>query len=161
LRKAAVLIGAFLLCSVTILAGGNDNFEKDFEQEFKILVGQDDNSGYLGVYLRDLQSGDVEELGLPAEKGVFLTEITEESPAEKSGLIKGDVIVEYQSMPVLSVKQFQRMVGDTPPGRKINIKLFREKKEMTLMAEIGSNDQEKHIIKRITVSGSAVVIAPA
>jgi S1-C subfamily serine protease len=155
LRKAAVLIGAFLLCSVTILAGENENFEKDFEKEFKIIVGQDNNGGYLGVYLRDLQPGDVEELGLPAEKGVFLTEITEESPAEKSGLMKGDVIVEYQSMPVLSVKQFQRMVGDTPQGRNVNISLYRDKKKMNLTAEIGSDESSIHRIRKFNMPAPA------
>ena len=43
------------------------------------------------------------------------------------------------------------MVGDTPPGRKAVIKLFREKKEMTLTAEIGSGDQSNRIVKRFTM----------
>lgn len=155
MRKAGILIGVFLLCSGMVVAGEKENIENDIQKEFRFFINQDDDGGYLGVLLRDLKPGDVVELGLPAERGVFLMEITEDSPAEKSGLMKGDVVVEYQSMQVVSVKQFQRMVGDTPPGRKISIGLYREKKKMTLTAEIGSRDTSRHVIRKFNIPAPA------
>lgn len=155
MRKVGILIGAFLLCFGMVLAGENEKIENDIHKEFRFFVNQDDDGGYLGVLLRDLKPGDVAELGLPAERGVFLIEITEGSPAEKSGLMKGDVVVEYQSMPVMSVKQFQRMVGDTPPGREISIGLYRERKKMTLTVEIGSGDLSRQVIRKFNIPAPA------
>ena len=148
MKRALVLIGVLFICSGMILAGEKEEAEKEVYKEVKIVLDQDGGDGYLGVFLRDVTSEDVDKLGLPAERGVFLSEIAEESPAEKAGLKKGDVIVGYQSEPVKSVKQFQRLVGDTPPGRKADIRFFREKKEMKLIAEIGEGNSSKHIIRK-------------
>ncbi len=151
LKKAGVLVGVLLLCSGMILAGESEKVGNNIEKEFHIFTDRGEEGGFLGVLLRDVKAADVKELGLPGEKGVFLVDVTKDSPAEEAGLIKGDVIVEYQSIPVLSVKQFQRMVGDTPPGRKAGIKLFREKKEMKLTAEIGSTDQAHRMVRRFNL----------
>jgi serine protease Do len=140
-KKVTVLAGVFFLCSGLILAGENDseNPEKEIRKEYRIVLNQEEGGGYLGVFLRDIQPEDVTKLGLSSERGVFLAEIAEESPAEKAGLKEGDVITQYQSLPVLSVRQFQRMVADTPPGRHVEIGLYRDGKEMSLNVEIGSN----------------------
>lgn len=150
MKKVIVLAGVFFLCSGLILAGENDGkkIEKEIQKEYKIIVNRDEGAGYLGVFLRDIQPEDVGELGLPSERGVFLEEIAEESPAEKSGLKKGDVITQYQSLPVLSVRQFQRMVADTPPGRQVEIGLYRDGKAMSLAVEIGTNEKTGQMVRK-------------
>ncbi len=151
MKKAGVLIGVLLMCSGMLLAGESERVGNDIEKEFNIFANRGEEGGYLGVLLREVKAEDVKELGLPGERGVFLVEVTKDSPAEKAGLMQGDVIVEYQSLPVMSVKQFQRMVGDTPPGRKAGIKLLRDKKEMNLTAEIGSGDQGRRIVRKFNL----------
>ncbi len=124
LKKAGVLMGVLLMCSGMVLAREDGGTGKDIDKEFNILVNRGEEGGFLGVLLRDVKAEDVKELGLPGERGVFLVEITKDSPAEKSGLMKGDVIVEYQALPVMSVKQFQirrregKLLSSCSGGRK-------------------------------------------
>ena len=157
LRNAGILAGVFLLCSGLVMAGENDSkdIEKEIQKEYRVIVNQDDGGGYLGVFLRDIKPEDVKELGLPSESGVFLAEIAEESPAEKSGFQTGDVITQYQSLPVLSVRQFQRLVADTPPGRVVEIKLYRDGKPMSLTVEIGSNEKSGPMVRKFNMPAPA------
>ena len=141
MKKAMVFMGVLLMVSGLALAGSNGSPDQSPPQEMGVFVNRGGGGGFLGVYLREIIAEDVTGLGLPAERGVFLVKVTEASPAEKAGLEKGDVIVEFQGLPVLSVSQFQRMVGDTPPGRKVEIKLYRNRKQMSLAAEIGESEQ--------------------
>ena len=92
-------------------------------QQIQMLRG--DSGGYLGVELRDITRSEVEPLGLPGERGVFVVRVGNESPAQKAGLGEGDVILEFAGFPVFSVRQFQRLVGETPPGRQIQLVLMR------------------------------------
>ena len=94
--------------------------------------------GYLGVGIRDVTSQDVEELGLAEERGVYVTHVREAGPAEEAGIQQGDVILQYSGLPVLSARQFQRMVGDTPSGREVEVEVFRSRRTLSLAARLGS-----------------------
>ncbi len=93
---------------------------------------------YLGVGIRDVTSEDVENLGLPHERGVYITDVQEGSPAGEAGIQEVDVILEYSGVPVLSARQFRRMVADTPRGRAVEISVFRDSRTMSVTAEVGS-----------------------
>ncbi len=93
---------------------------------------------YLGVSIRDVSSEDVENLGLLRERGVYITDVQQDSPAGESGIQEADVILEYSGIPVLSARQFQRLVADTPTGREVEISVFRDRQTRSMTAEIGS-----------------------
>ena len=93
---------------------------------------------YLGVGIRDVAGEDVEKLGLSRERGVYITDVEQDSPAGKAGIQEADVILEYSGVQVLSARQFQRMVEDTPRGREVEISVFRDSQTMSMTAEVGS-----------------------
>ncbi len=95
-------------------------------------------ASYLGVGIRDVASEDVEKLGLSQERGVYITDVEQDSPAAEAGIQEADVILEYSRIPVFSARQFQRMVADTPRGREVEISVFRDTQTMRLTAEVGS-----------------------
>ena len=95
-------------------------------------------ASYLGVGIRDVSSEDLENLGLSRERGVYITDVEQDSPAGEAGIQEADVILEYSGIPVLSARQFQRMVADTPRGREVEISVFRDRQTVSLTAEIGS-----------------------
>jgi len=142
LKKAGIIIGVLMFCSGALpamgAAAGKEDIEKEIQKEIRISPARAEKAGYLGVLLRDITAEDVDELGLPAEMGVFLAEIVKNSPAEKAGLMEGDVIVECLSMPIRSVMQFQRMVRETPPGREVQIKVYRDREVREFPVEVGS-----------------------
>lgn len=102
------------------------------------LVQSESAAGYLGVGIRDVTKDDVTQLGLPAERGVYITSVQEGTPAEQAGILSGDVLLEYRGMPVWSARQFRRLVSETPEGRHVAIQLHRDGGSKTVTAEISS-----------------------
>jgi serine protease Do len=78
------------------------------------------------------------ELKLKEEYGVEITGVEEGSPAEKAGLKKGDIVVEYQGNRVEGTEQFIRMVRETPAGRQVRMNVVRGGATQTVTAVIGS-----------------------
>ncbi len=126
MRRALTL--SFLICNfgvVTLPVAG---------QDFLMMA---ETRGFLGVSIREVTEDDVNRLGLPAERGVYIEGVEEGTPAEEAGILAGDVVIEYQGSPVLSFRQFRRLVADTPPGRTVDILVNRNGQESRLNAEIG------------------------
>lgn len=62
--------------------------------------------------------------------GVLVDEVGPDSPAEKAGLKKSDVIVEFDGERVRSGRQFSRLVQETAPGRTVKTTVLRDGKKM-------------------------------
>ena len=75
----------------------------------------------IGVTVHDLAADDASK----ATSGVVIEEVAKDSPAEKAGLKAGDVIVEFDGEHVRSVRQFSRLVQETPDGRKAQAVVMR------------------------------------
>ena len=71
----------------------------------------------LGVTVTEVAKAELEELGL--ENGVVITEVESDSPADKSGLQAGDVIVSVNREPVETAKQLESIAGKLPREKSI------------------------------------------
>src|SRR5262249_37554518 len=80
-------------------------------RELTVLSGR---GGELGVHIADARSG-----------GVEITEVQPDGAAEKAGLKRGDVIVEFDGEKVRSGRQFARLVQETPAGRTVKATILR------------------------------------
>ena len=87
----------------------------------------DGRGAQLGVMVSD-----VDPKAAPA--GVRIDEVNEDSPAEKSGIKAGDIVVDYDGERVRSARQFTRLVQETPEGRSVAIGIMRDGKKQTLNA---------------------------
>lgn len=67
-----------------------------------------------------------------ATSGVRIDSVEEDSPASKAGLQTGDIVVEFDGERVRSVRQFSRLVSETPAGRQISAAVSRDGKRMTV-----------------------------
>ena len=94
-------------------------------QDLVQVVGR---SGQIGVSVRDV---DDSATG-PAKTGVLVDDVREASPAAKAGIKNGDEIVELDGERVRSVRQFTRLVQDTPVGRKVPVVVVRGGQRVTL-----------------------------
>lgn len=88
--------------------------------------------GYLGVVLQDVMPEDVERLDLPEQRGALVTEVVEGSPADSSGFRSGDVVLEWRDEPVYSAAELGRLVRETPPGRRLEVGVYRDGSRVTL-----------------------------
>jgi membrane-associated protease RseP (regulator of RpoE activity) len=97
----------------------------------------------LGVEIEDIDAGRARALKLREETGVEIRSVAPEGPGAKAGLKDGDVILEYQGTRVESARQLVRMVRETPPGRTVTLKVWRDGGERAVKATVEERDREK------------------
>jgi len=98
------------------------------------------SGSYLGVNLQDISADRAKALKLPEEEGVEITRVEANSPAATAGLQSGDAVVEYNGQRVEGIEQFSRLVRETPAGREVKLKIFRNGSAQTVAAKIGSHN---------------------
>jgi len=96
-------------------------------------------TSFLGVNICEVDAERAKALKLPEERGVEVTRVEPDSPAEKAGLKVNDVVLEYNGERVEGMEQFGRMVRETPPGRKVTMQISRNGAQQNLTAVIGSH----------------------
>jgi serine protease Do len=96
--------------------------------------------GEIGVSIREVEQ-DTTRAANRAGPGVVIEEVTGDSPAEKAGIKTGDVLIEFDGERVRSVRQFTRLIQETPPGRKVAAVLTRsgQRVNVTLEPRAGSS----------------------
>ncbi len=85
----------------------------------------------IGVSVRDVEADGAKG----GSAGVLIADVTPASPAEKAGIRKGDVVVEFDGERVRSVRQFMRLVQETPAGRHVSASLTRDGQRTTVTVE--------------------------
>ncbi|HNC83242.1 MAG TPA: DegQ family serine endoprotease, partial [Nitrospira sp.] len=115
--------------------------------------------GWLGVSIQELTPELSSQFGVPKEvKGVLVSDIMDDSPAKKAGFERGDVIVEYDGKPMDSPAHLRNAVAQTVVGKKVTVKLIREKKPKSIDLVIA--EQPKNLSQAAAEEGGES-IAPA
>jgi C-terminal processing protease CtpA/Prc len=105
--------------------------------------------GWLGVSLQDLTTSLREAMDISSETGVLVTEVVEDSPADKAGFKDGDIILKFQDSAITSPKALTKLVQGTAPETKARVVILRKGKEKTLDVHIGELEdcRKKCVIK--------------
>ncbi|HVO32298.1 MAG TPA: Do family serine endopeptidase, partial [Elusimicrobiota bacterium] len=107
--------------------------------------------GWLGVELgREITPAMVKAFGLPDTKGALVNNVLKNSPAEKSGLQRGDVIRSFEGRAVESSDKLQNMVAQTPPKKPIRLEIIRQRKKMNLTLVLGERPESADTGERET-----------
>lgn len=133
-----------------LAALAQEKASREVDSRFE-LAFDDSESGWLGVQIADVDAGKVKELKLPAERGVLITEVENDSPAAKVGLKANDVVTEYNGQRVESATQFRRMVRESLAGRAAQLTVWRDGRAQTLSVTLGSG--RDRIERAFTVIG--------
>ena len=96
---------------------------------------------WLGVNLAELTPEIAEGFGLKEDHGVVISNVLPGQPADKAGLRRNDVIIEYDAQPVADLQKFRLKVADTPVGRKIPMVVLRDGKRETFYVTLGLRNQ--------------------
>jgi len=97
--------------------------------------------GWLGVTVQGLDEKLADYFGLPEKKGVLVAKVLADSPAQKSGIKEGDVLLKLDNLEINNVNALLKIVGNIEAGRKVRLELIRDKKPITLNAEIGARPE--------------------
>ncbi len=92
--------------------------------------------GWLGVTVQKITPDIAKAFGLEEAGGALVADITKGSPAEKGGLKRGDVIIEYDGKKVKDMYELSRYVASTPIGATIPVKVYRDGKLIELKITI-------------------------
>ncbi|MCC7237105.1 MAG: PDZ domain-containing protein [Bryobacterales bacterium] len=103
----------------------------------QVLVWNPGGGSFLGVHATDVDTARARELRLKDERGVEITSVEPGSPAEKAGIQRNDVVVDYNGQRVEGTEQFVRLVRETPPGRHVSIEVWRGGSSRQLAATLG------------------------
>lgn len=96
--------------------------------------------GWLGVYIQNISPELVKALNLTTSKGVIVSKVQPDSPAEKAGLKEEDVIVELNGKPVDNTISLSTWVAGQSPGDEVALKIIRDEDEMSIKVELGELD---------------------
>ncbi len=94
--------------------------------------------GYLGVLIQPLTNELASSFGLEDNNGILISQVTNDTPAERAGLKSGDIIVEFDGQQVSTVGSFRNRVALTPPGSNSKITVIRNGKQKDLSVTLGN-----------------------
>ena len=108
----------------------------------KIVIDQliefgETKRGWLGVRIQDVtkEIADVEKLDEP--RGALVASVAENSPSEKGGVKAGDIILEFNGEKIQEMKELPIIVARTEVGKKVDVKIWRNKREITKKITLG------------------------
>ena len=108
----------------------------------KIVIDQliefgETKRGWLGVRIQDVtkEIAEVEKLDKP--RGALVASVAENSPSDKAGVKAGDIILEFNGEKINEMKQLPIIVARTEVGKKVKVKIWRNKKEIIKNITLG------------------------
>lgn len=85
--------------------------------------------GFLGVKTQSLDQDMIAGLELPPTiSGAIISDVQEGTPAEKAGMVSGDIVTRINGKEIETSEEFIIMIGLKPPGAQINLEIFRNGK---------------------------------
>ncbi len=99
--------------------------------------------GRLGIGIQPLDQGLAQSFGLNDANGAVVGTVEPDSPAAKAGFKAGDVIRKIDGIAVNDSTDVTSRIGNTAPGTKIDVQVWREGKNVDLAATVGTLDDGK------------------
>ncbi|MBD0315989.1 MAG: DegQ family serine endoprotease, partial [Nitrospiraceae bacterium] len=88
--------------------------------------------GWLGVSIQELTPELAAQFGVQDTKGVLVSDVMDDSPAKKAGFERADVIIEFDGKSMDSPTHLRNAVAQTPVGKKVTVKILRDKKPKSI-----------------------------
>ena len=92
---------------------------------------------WLGIYMRDVDEKLAQYMNLPLPEGVVITEVTKDSPAERSGLKQYDVIREIDGKKIKTASELSAIIKAKKSGDIVIIYVYRESKIWKITVKLG------------------------
>jgi serine protease Do len=103
--------------------------------------------GRIGVQIDQVTKDVAESIGLGKPQGALVRSVEPGSPAEKAGIEAGDIITRFDGKVIERVADLPRLVGNTKPGNKSAITVFRRGSSRDLSVVIAEIEPEKAVAK--------------
>jgi serine protease Do len=97
--------------------------------------------GWLGVVIQKITPDLAEHLELEGEGGALVSRVMPDGPADKAGIKRYDVIVEFDGQTVEEMNDLPRIVASTPVEKKVKVVVLRDGKQKALKARVGKLEE--------------------
>lgn len=104
----------------------------------ELLTNGKVSRGFVGVVLQQMDQNLAKAFNLSKAEGALIAEVSKDSPAEKAGIKQGDIVLKYNTIPVLSIAALRNAIALMKPGQRITLTILREKEKLEVPIEIGN-----------------------
>ncbi len=116
--------------------------------------------GWLGANLQDLTYEQARQMGLSTSKGVLVMEVVKGGPAEKAGLLKGDVILDYSGAQVADAEDLRNRVATAAAGQEAKLTVLRKSQKLSISVRIASYEAAAKVLAASIKSRLGIEIRP-
>ena len=99
--------------------------------------------GWLGVRIQEVTKEIAELEKLEKPEGALVASVSENSPAYKVGIKAGDIILEFDGKRVKKMRTLPKLVAQTPVGKKVTVKIWRNQKLISKKVTLGRLESSK------------------
>ena len=103
--------------------------------------------GRIGVQIDQVTKDVAESIGLGKPQGALVRSVETGAPADKAGVEAGDIILKFDGKPIEKATDLPRLVGNTKPGTRSTVTVFRRGGAKDLAITIAEFEPEKSVRK--------------
>ena len=105
----------------------------------KIIAKKDEATPYVGIEISQRYTADtLKQLGYP--EGAVVNSVASGSPAENSGIRRGDIITEFNGVTITNYTQLSDVIKDCKVGSTVTVKLYRSGKYYSATVKVEANN---------------------
>jgi serine protease Do len=97
----------------------------------------------IGVQIGEVSKDVAQAIGLPKAEGALVGGVEPDAPADKAGVLPGDVITKFGDKPIGRWSDLPRLVGETKPGTTSTLEVWRKGKPLTLKVTVAELKADK------------------
>jgi serine protease Do len=98
--------------------------------------------GWLGLLIQKITPEMAKMFKLKQEEGALVGDVVSGGPAEKAGIKRGDVVINYEGENISDYRDLSRLAAATPVGKEVKIVLVRDGEEIKITVKIGEFPEE-------------------
>jgi len=122
--------------------------------------------GWLGVRIQIVTKEIADAENLDEPRGALVISVAEGSPSDKAGIKSDDIILEFDGKIINEMKELPKIVADTEVGKTVNVKIWRNKREVIKQIKLGrlETSEDFNIIERkpkyTSIEGLKIKVKP-
>ena len=125
------------------------NMAKSIEQQLR--KSGKVTRGWLGILIQDVNEELAKSFGGKVGGGALISEVTDGSPAQKSGLLQGDIVTAINGEQVNDVADLRNKIAMTPPNTELKLRILRDGQEKELAVAVGEQPADMaSVAKKMT-----------
>ena len=100
---------------------------------------------WLGVYIQPVEDKVARALDLSNRDGALVSDVVEDSPADKAGIKIGDVLIEFNGVKISDPSHLKNVVSSTSPGKRSKVVIVRDGDWKTINITLEELEQESQV----------------